>query len=220
MTADELNKENHRTYTYHFYFHDGLFYYIQHLKDFIATTESHFSDKLTKILQTTHEGGIPHPMFEPQTQLGEMFPNILWRTTFLHSYFLLESSLDQICKNVQKAEDENISLKDMAGNGIHRSSLYLKKVHNVLTPFETEAWRVILRLNKIRNIFVHADGNADIANKELYGLADSIPGLSCLESFDSENLSLSISKEFTTYALDKIEEFFYDLSANLRPKKA
>ena len=215
---EELKKENHRDYTYHFYFNHGLFEAIIHLNDFINTIDDHLAEKLRSKVKQEQETGSYDPRFNAEGQYGIIFPDILWRTTFLHSYFLLESALDQICTNIQIAEDYSISLKDLNGRGIQRASLYLKKVVNVTMPFETDTWKTLLDLNKIRNIFVHSDGNADLSNKEVLNFSKKYSGLSIYESFDKEYLSLSLSKDFTLEALLKIESFFYDIYNYIQPR--
>lgn len=208
---EELKKENHRAYTYHFYFNHGLFEEILHLKDFIVAIDEHLIEKLKITANEEDNKNTNDPRFNADGQYGIIFPNILWKTTFLHSYFLLESSLDQICDNIKKAEGHKISLKDFNGRGIQRASLYLKKLANVSHSFETNTWSDLVELNKIRNIFVHSDGNIDISDKKALNFQKRFNGLYVYEAFDNEYLSLSISKQFTLQALDTIERFFNDI---------
>jgi hypothetical protein len=128
---EELEKELQRTYTYHFFFVEGIYENIWHIRDFVDAT----NDFLERKLSPDDKDFIPEesdPRFNTEKQFGVVFPIILWRTTFLHSYFLLESNLEQVCKNVCEAEDLKLALEDISGNGIRRSATYLKKVWGVM----------------------------------------------------------------------------------------
>ncbi len=161
---EELDKEHLKQYTYHFFFAHGVYEQLKDIEDFINSTDNFLSEnlKIAKPLSDNSEN--LNPRFHPEVQFGSIFPDILWRTTFLHSYFLLESSLDQVCKNLQQTENYKLSLSDISGNGIFRASVYLKKVCNILEPFSDNSWAKLTDYNKLRNIFVHGDG---LASKKL-----------------------------------------------------
>lgn len=136
----------------------------------------------------------------------------------MQSYFFAESMLDQICNNIEIAEDYKLTLKDIKGNGIQRSSLYLKKVANVRKPFETPSWRALQDFNKIRNLFVHADGVFDTSNNDALTLSKKYEGLSFSTNIITNELIISISKIFTLNVLDSIEVFFQDVHEHMMPK--
>jgi len=212
----ELYKEHHRAYTYHFFFNHGLFEEILHLQDFINSTDEFLKTKLFIENQQLGNFESYNPSFTLKHQFGNVFPNILWRTTFLHSYFLLESSLNQICKNIQEAEDHQLSLKDISGAGIQRACKYLRKVCNIALPFDTVFWTELQDFNKVRNIFVHSDGEVEKSNQEVIKITSKYEGLK-IGDFDKLGLSsLEISKEFTIYALHSIDSFFHDLHTNIQ----
>ncbi len=212
----ELYKEHHRAYTYHFFFNHGLFEEILHLKDFVNSTDEFLKTKLFTENQLLDNFESYNPSFTPEHQFGNVFPNILWRTTFLHSYFLLESSLNQICKNIQEAEDYLLTIKDISGAGIQRACIYLRKVCNIAIPFETVFWTELQDFNKVRNIFVHSDGEVEKSNQEIIRIASKYKGLN-IDDFDKLGFSnLEISKEFTINALQSIDSFFHDLYKNIQ----
>jgi hypothetical protein len=215
----ELKKELHKDYTYHFFFNDGLLEEITHLQDFINSTDEFLKSKL--FIENQHHKDFEnnHPSFTTENQFENIFPNILWRTTFLHSYFLLESSLNQICKNIQELEEHPVSLKDISGAGIQRACTYLRKVCNIDIPFETDSWKEIQDFNKVRNIFVHSDGEVEKSNQEIVKIASKYNGLN-IDDFGNYGFAyLGITKEFVIYALESIDRFFHDLHVNIRPKQ-
>ena len=197
----ELYKEHHRAYTYHFFFNHGLFEEISHLQEFINSTDAFLKTKLFLETQQLDDIESYNPSFTTEQQFGNVFPSILWRTTFLHSYFLLESSLNQICKNIQEAENYQLTVKDISGAGIQRASIYLRKVCNITIPFETVFWTELQDFNKVRNILVHSDGEVEKSNQEIIRIASTYKGLN-IDDFDKLGFSiLDISKEFTVNAL-------------------
>ena len=144
--------------------------------------------------------------YNPDVQFGSIFPGILWRTTFLHAYFRLESTLDQVCKNLQQTEAYKLNLSDISGNGIFRAAVYLKKVCNISEPFTSNAWAQLNDYNKLRNIFVHGDGTTD--RKKAVGLAKRNEGL-LIAIIDFDKIAIHFSKEFNLKALATIESFFH-----------
>ena len=154
---EEIKKELEDTYTYHFFFNHGVYDELKHYEDLISETELFLKTKVVSMENSVDEEIIDE-RFGKKSQYEGIFPTILWKSLFLSTYFLLENSLDQIYKNLRKSNSYNLKLKDISGNGVFRSSLYLKKVCNVITPFQSETWTEITDFNKIRNVFVHSDG--------------------------------------------------------------
>jgi hypothetical protein len=208
-----------RTHTYHFFFIHGLFDEIMHLQEFIEFTEQFFTEKL--IIKTEEEKDIRnlHPVFNAENQLGIVFPKILWRTAFLHSFFLTESSLDQICRNIQIAQNISLSLTDISGKGIKRAELFLRKLANVTLPFESKEWQDILDFNKIRNAFVHSDGIISKGNKDLINVSKKYIGLYLPEFGNYDYSELNLDKEFCVFSLKTILDFFIALHKNLNELK-
>jgi hypothetical protein len=214
----DLEIEHQRAFTYHFFFNHGLFEEILHLQDFINSTDEFIKAKLISQTEEERRTGNYDPRFNAENQFGNIFPNILWRTTFLHGYFLLETSLDQICKNIQEAENYSLTLKDISGRGIQRASLYLRKVCKVNIPFDTKCWSELQDFNKIRNLFAHSDGIVEKANQDMISIVEKYEGI-YLSAFDDFGLSfLGITKDFTLYSLECIDSFFHSVHANMKPE--
>lgn len=202
---ESLDKEHQKQFTYHFFFAHGIYEELKDIEDFITSTDKFLADNLQINKKLSDNPQHINPRFHPEIQFGSIFPDILWRTTFLHSYFLLESSLDQICKNLRQTEDYKLTLSDIAGNGIFRASVYLKKVCNINEPFTGNTWARLMDYNKLRNIFVHSDGLA--SRKTAVELAKRNEGL-LIAIMDLDKIAIRFSKEFTLKALQTIESFF------------
>jgi|GEM_PF-2505678 len=215
---DELDKEHQRTFTYHFFFVHGLYDQLKDIEDFVNATNIFLTDSLKEKASKENLNESINPRFSPEIQFENIFPDILWRTTFLHCYFLLEYSLDQVCKNIQQVENHKLKLNDINGNGIFRASVYLKKVCNIISPFETQNWAKLSDYNTLRNIFVHSDGVAQNVKKKIVEIAKRHPGL-LIAIFDIDTLGIRFTKEFILSTIKTIEEFFNDLQQNMRQNK-
>lgn len=189
------------TYRHHF---DFISREIGDIRAFIISTDEFLNDNLIKhkSLKTQTEKNM---RFQEGIQFESIFPDILWRTTFLHSYFRLESSLDQICKNLQQTHSHKIAISDIAGNGIFRASIYLKKVFAIEKPFSGHAWGKLNDYNRLRNIFVH--GEPVVERKKAIELAKRNEGL-LVAIVDIDKIALRFSKEFNLKVLETIDSFF------------
>ena len=209
MMDEELIKQHEDAYTYHFFFNHGIFDDLKHYEDLITETEMFLKAKIIS-MENRNEEEIVDERFGKKIQYEGIFPIILWKSLYLSLYFLLENSLDQICKNLRKSNSYNLSIKDISGNGIFRSILYLKKVCNVIEPFQTETWTEITDFNKIRNVLVHSDGYLPKSNVELIKICSKYKQIKLLESDENEYL-IELDSAYCRYSLSKIEKFLNEI---------
>ncbi len=214
----ELKKELEDRYTYHFFFNHGVYDELKHYEDLITETEQFLKTKVA-VMEGSTEEEIIDERFGKRIQYEGIFPMILWKSLFLSAYFLLENSLDQICKNLMKSNSYNLTLKDISGNGIFRSSLYLKKVCNITKPFETQAWTEINDFNKIRNIFVHSDGILPKSATDTIKVCKKYSQIQ-ITVYDDDNFSINIDSEFCKYSLTKIEILLNDVHTGMQNERA
>ncbi|WP_316632630.1 hypothetical protein [uncultured Flavobacterium sp.] len=123
---ESIDKEQLIQFTYHYHF-DYISHELKDIEAFIKSTDNFLADNLQNNKKLSDEPEHTNARLHPEIQFGSIFPDILWRTTFLHSYFRLESALDQVCKNLQQTEEHKVGLADIAGNGIFRASVISKK---------------------------------------------------------------------------------------------
>lgn len=207
---EDIDSEQQKQFTYRYHF-DYISFEIKDIENFINTTNNFLNENLDKHINSKDKNEKIN-RFDPEIQFGSIFPDILWRTTFLHSYFRLESSLDQICKNLQQAHGYKIGLSDISGNGIFRASVYLKKVCNIEKPFSDNSWGKLNDYNKLRNIFVH--GEPVIERKKAIELAKRNEGL-LVSIRDIDKIAISLSKEFNLKVLETLEIFFNILKVEI-----
>jgi hypothetical protein len=215
---EELKKELEDSYTYHFFFNHGVYDELKHYEDLINETELFLKTKVA-VMEGSTEEEIIDERFGKRIQYEGIFPMILWKSLFLSTYFLLENSLDQICKNLKKSNSYNLTHKDISGNGIFRSSLYLKKVCNITKPFETQTWTEINDFNKIRNVFVHSDGILSKSVTDTIKVCEKYSQIQLTE-YDDDNFIINIDSEFCRYSLTKIEKLMNDVHNGMRNERA
>jgi hypothetical protein len=97
-------------------------------------------------------------------QLRQLFPRIVWASTLLSIYSLLEHTLDDFCDIVQQEESLLLSARDLKDRGIKRSETYLRKVARIPFPSELKEWQHIQDANTIRNCLSHAGGILEDSN--------------------------------------------------------
>lgn len=211
---EKIDKEEFRQFTYRYHF-EYISLELKDIEAFITSTDKFLTNNLENNKKLSDEPEHANPRLHPEVQFGSIFPDILWRTTFLHSYFRLESALDQICKNIQRTENYKIGLSDIAGNGIFRASVYLKKVCNISEPFSDNTWGTLVDYNKLRNIFVHGEPLVD--RKKGVELATRNEGL-LVSPMDIDLIALRFSKEFNLKALKTIDSFFQILKKEMQKK--
>lgn len=215
---EELKKELEDSYTYHFFFNHGVYDELKHYEDLISETELSLKTRVA-VMEGSKEEEIIDERFGKRIQYEGIFPIILWKSLFLSTYFLLENSLDQICKNLKKSNSYNLTLKDISGNGILRSSLYLKKVCNITKPFETQIWTEINDFNKIRNVFVHSDGILSKSTFDTIKICEKYSQIQLTE-YDNDNFIINIDSEFCKYSLTKIEKLINDIHNGMQNERA
>jgi hypothetical protein len=102
--------------------------------------------------------GLDSMTYDLEGIFRDHFPNIQRRAALITLFSFLESELDKLCLLFQKTNEYPVSLKDLNGNGIERSSLYLEKVCDLKDCRNLPDWLPLKDIQKIRNIVVHNDG--------------------------------------------------------------
>ncbi|MDD2679943.1 MAG: hypothetical protein PHO03_04010 [Candidatus Omnitrophica bacterium] len=143
-------------------------------------------------------------------KLYEDFPNIARGSLFVAGMSMLEYQIIALCQHLQKTNRYYIALNDIAGKGIFKAQLYLKKVAKLKFPDDTKYWNDILCYQIIRNAVVHND--SVIKNgKEL----EKIIGFSLdHKSLRMHSDRLLFGETFCLEAFDIIESFFDILFKN------
>jgi len=203
---EEMNKYLEDSYTYHFFFNHGLFEDLMNFEKLIQETKIYLSEKVH-----AHKNSIDcnqhDEHYKTVLNFEYYYPSILWKSLLLSIYFQTERALDEICQNLKKSKNHELTLKDIHGNGIFRSSLYLKKVCGIKTPFQTENWSKITDFNKVRNLLVHSDGILNNSNNRLKVICDKYDGILMTE-LTKDEISITISEKYCSLMLENVQELF------------
>lgn len=177
----------------------GLRYYLSVMEEFISKSESEELSCLKRqsdMLCAQKQGdfwAMNYPVH------WETFANNLRNSFILLLFTSLEPYITILCRDIGKATNATIELKDIKrGNLYEKSRKYLKKFGSFKLPTEKE-WEVVIDIYALRNMITHNDGIIEGSNKEkrIKALMNKVTGLS----------DGMLSKEFCEYALTTIDNF-------------
>ncbi|MEY2196747.1 hypothetical protein AB7942_29140 [Neobacillus sp. BF23-41] len=129
------------------------------------------------------------------------YPQIVRKSFFLQAYFSFEHLLIEICKHFKRKLDLKLEVKDINGQGLERSKIYISKVIGVSSPFQTPNWTKIQHYNQIRNSFVHNAGEYDENNKKHKAAHQQ------LKNVDVKNFEFMFNEEFCIEVINTLREF-------------
>ncbi len=146
-------------------------------------------------------------------QLAEYFPALIWQTAFIQMYFILESSIINLCKTVRS---EGGFTNPVTGKhkGLVAAQKFLTTVVGVSFPFEGAVhgpiWNELLRMNELRNIFAHRMGQIhDVPSPEL---KKYIGRKNALIEVDSAG-QITVTEQYCLEAIETARRFFADVLA-------
>jgi hypothetical protein len=142
--------------------------------------------------------------------LAVVFPQRFFNTFVVSLCSWLESELNDLAVNHRRGHPDALQLGEVAGKGLARAQLYLKRIVGVAFPDDRGAWSVLRSLYNIRNEIIHKDAaSTGLADPELKLLAQ----YDCAGADGVERIALTLS--FCRMALEKCRSFFGDLDAVL-----
>lgn len=148
-------------------------------------------------------------------------PSIHRSAMFLSAYALLEHHLNEYCKLFHDVGNITLKLNEVAGQGIERAKIYLSKVVGISFPINEQRWIEIRRLNQIRNILVHRNGELDEnSDKSVIEYVRASPLMQMTRSQeiilkkDSMIDVISIFEAFFKELYNALNERFKQLAAN------
>lgn len=123
-------------------------------------------------------------------------------------YALIEERLNSICDFLYKRNKQSLTYKDLNGNGSQRALSYLGKVFSIHLEKDEEDF--IKKINIIRNVLAHVNGNLSEEPKEMSNKIKQVitksPGLSI-----DEYKTLQISDEYISYLFENMRKTFKDI---------
>lgn len=89
---------------------------------------------------------------------GEYFPSLHRSSALLTLWSFFKRELDQLCLMFQAEKRSRLCLSDLAESGIARSIRYLDKVASLNVHLDSQEWRKIKAIQKVRNAIAHRSG--------------------------------------------------------------
>jgi hypothetical protein len=126
-------------------------------------------------------------------------------------YSIVETQLCAFAEYVGKNSGSNLRVKDMAGKGIERSALYLKRGLSIIDVTADPVWGRLRDLQSLRDIIVHRGGKRGESQEHqraMDSLIGKYPGALELRNTDGFHkqiwMSLNLCRDFA----QNISEFF------------
>jgi hypothetical protein len=102
--------------------------------------------------------GLHDETWDLSTIFREYFPSLQRRSALLTVCSYFENELDKLCRLYQSEKDFSVTVDDLLGRGIDRSTNYLQKVAGLDVHRTSQEWREIKNIQNIRNDIVHRAG--------------------------------------------------------------
>jgi hypothetical protein len=151
----------------------------------------------------THHG-IDDSNYDLDSIFKEYFPNLQRRSALITLFSFFEHQLDDLCRGYKKEKGFALSFTDLTGNGIDRSTLYLKKVAGLSLNNGTATWREIKNIQNVRNAIVHNGGEIKDDDTKMRDYCRK-HGLLSGES------QLSIKAEYLLQVINTFAEYFREI---------
>jgi hypothetical protein len=105
-----------------------------------------------------HFQGLDDASWDLDGVFREYFPSLQRSSALVALFGFFENELNHLCELYKKTRSYNVSFKDLSGQGIERAAGYLEKVVNLNIQKQSQHWREIKDIQKLRNLLVHLNG--------------------------------------------------------------
>ncbi len=138
-----------------------------------------YQEKVSK-LNAEEKDNFDKFSIEVHWKLYDVFPTLQWHSIFNTAYTIFENHMNELCRIFGESTANELSVRDLNGQGIERAKLFLSKVIGIKNVFNSTEWGEIQNYSKVRNILVHTSGKLDLTNrnhKEIFDYAKYQPKL-------------------------------------------
>lgn len=140
--------------------------------------------------------------------IEDIFIGMYRKSTLVSLYSFLENALNTLCIKLYSLKNYPVELKDIRGEGIVRSKVYLEKLGQIEFTHLNSQWSSLLTLNKLRNCIVHCEGNIKLSNNytKLNNIINESDNLSLID-----DRNIKIEREYIDFLITQIEKFLKDI---------
>ncbi|MBL4895118.1 MAG: hypothetical protein JKY59_09685 [Emcibacter sp.] len=187
-----------------------------------SNLENQISQDLKKYKEKYHQDIIEGAAFNFHL-IQHQFPSTQREALILTIVSKLEHNLNSLCNIIKFHTNSNITVKDIAKNGIERAIRYMELVgtFDFTKIKKSNEWKFIMFVRKIRNLLVHAGGQLpndkgllrDIeANKNLSIYQMEFP--SSIKELEEQYIS--INHGFVEETITNISSFFDQINKEVQ----
>ena len=120
---------------------------------FLIESEAFLAKQHDEVLRSSAKGGKRTAADDLNIwTVNDFYPNRLRYSMFTTLYSEFEFYINKACQEFESFPQYRLRLKEVAGDGIHRSYTYLRKVIQIEHPYADESWSNLTDLNKLRNV--------------------------------------------------------------------
>lgn len=179
---------------------------IENLYHYANFTEKSLKTEVEEINAFIKVHGTQPSVDEEWWNVSEVFPHLHRSAVLLSVFAFFEHNLNVVCDSLAQEHDKLLRVSDLHGRGLKRAKIYLSKEIGIIFPSESESWRELSLLQKLRNVVAHRDGLLKEDDKELKMYIEK----SYYVSIDSTG-HVRLKEGILTHLLQHLEWFFIDL---------
>ncbi|MGO9368923.1 MAG: hypothetical protein ACLP0H_14945 [Terriglobales bacterium] len=172
----------------------------------IEVVENHPEENYARVV---HQG-LDDETYHLPTIFLEYFPSLQRRSALLTVCSYFEHELDKLCRLYQSEKGFSVTVDDLRGEGIDRSTKYLEKVAGLNVHRASREWQEVKKIQKIRNAIVHRGGKVpdkdsvrDDADKAIVDFMNKTESLS--RDDDGE---IVVGKGFLSHVIHTYASYF------------
>jgi hypothetical protein len=168
--------------------------------------------------QGLDEGWALNEIFE------DYFPALQRSSAFLTVWAFFEHELEKLCSLYQSEREFGLTVSDLSGKGIDRSTSYLEKVAGLRGLKSSQQWDEIKTVQRIRNVIAHDNGRLrDHQGKPKGGIVEDMKKIGFLRveklGFFSGDHEIILAEGFLSRVIDACNGYFKVIAAAVDAKE-
>lgn len=193
---------------------------IELIISFVQGIEKQAAESVAAFRASKHSKDGHQGLDESSWDLKEIFeayfPSLQRSSAFLTVCGFLEHELDKLCLQYQSEKGFKLTLSDLNGKGIDRSTSYLEKVAGLEGLKSSKEWDEIKTVQRIRNVIVHNSGRLrDHQGNPKSGIVEDMKKLGFLGGDDE----IILDEGFLSKVIDACNGYFKVIAAAVDAKE-
>lgn len=144
--------------------------------------------------------------YECNNKVDFLLPRFFWGAFIVSLYAVFETSIIEIARLLQKAQNQEISITDLKGDFFERANKYYKHVLHFELCSDAKTWQRIKHLASVRHAIAHANGRIDMLNEK---------NSKTIKELERQNIGISSSKDYLLLDSTFVKETFLKVKSML-----